>query len=76
MLKFFINILLNMVLGKLRAFAISVVEQLNAETLTNEEKREKAFDLIKEQAKTEGKALRDSLIALGLELAVSYLKKQ
>lgn len=75
MLKIFLNIILGMILGKLKAFALSTVEKLNAETLTNEEKREAAFKAIKEEGIEEGKSLRDSLINLIIEVAVTYLKK-
>ena len=75
MLKIFLNIVLGMVLGKLKEFALSTISGLNSENLTDSAKREQAFKAIKERAKTEGRLLRDSLINLALEMAVTYLKK-
>jgi hypothetical protein len=75
MLKVFLNIVISMILGKLRSFALETVEKLNSETLTNEEKREAAFKAIRQEAINEGKNLRDSLINLALEAAVNWLKK-
>jgi len=75
MIKIFLNIILGMILGKLKEFALDTVSSLNAETLTDEEKRKSAFDAIKSKAISEGKSLRDSLIALALEAAVTWLKR-
>jgi len=74
MLKIFLNIILGMILGKLKDFALKTVSKLNAETITNEEKRKLAFQQIKDEAIAAGKDLRDSLINLSLEAAVSLIK--
>lgn len=76
MLKVFLNIVISMVLGKLRQFALDVVSGLNATTLTNEEKREQAFKEIRDRAISEGKDLRASLINLAIELCVNFLKNR
>lgn len=75
MWKIIANMLLSMIAGKLKDFIIKVIQNLDYETITNKEKREKAFQEIKDQAKVEGKTLRDSLINLAIELAVSLVKK-
>lgn len=75
MLKVFLNIVLSMVLGKLKEFAIKTVEGLSAETLTNEQKRDAAFNQIKSEAIVQGKSLRDSLINLSIEAALTWLRK-
>ena len=74
MFKIFARLLLSMLLGKLKDFALVVVTNLAATDLTNEEKRAKAFEEIKKQAKIAGKDLRDSFINLAIELAVQLIK--
>lgn len=75
MWKIIANMLLSMIAGKLKDFIIKVIQNLDYETITNKEKRDKAFQEIKDQAKAEGKTLRDSLINLAIELAVSLVRK-
>lgn len=75
MLKIFLNIVLGIILGRVKAFALQTIERLDATTLTNEEKRTEAFKLIKAEGISEGKSLRDSLINLAIEAAVTWLKK-
>jgi len=62
------------VIGKYKEFAIEVVKDLSLQVLTNEEKRKKAFESIKEKAKKEGEELKESLINTLIELAVQYVK--
>ena len=75
MFKIIVGLLINMILGKLKPFAIDVVSNLNSETFSNEEKRSQAFNLIKDKAILVGKELRDSLVGLAIELIVTWLKK-
>jgi len=76
MFKIFINALLGMILGSLKKIALNTIKDLDAQTITNDEKRAIAFQTLKDAAKEEGKTLRDSLINLAIELAVSLLKKK
>ena len=64
------------IIGKLKDFAIKVVEELDYKDLTNEEKRKAAFDSIKAEAISQGLDVRDSLINLIIEMAVVYLRNQ
>ncbi len=75
MFKVFLNVALTLILGRLKVFVLETVEKYNAETITNEEKRDLAFTEIKSRAAAEGKTLRDSLINLVREIAVTLLKK-
>lgn len=54
--------------------AQAVVAEINEESLSSEEKRAKAFRIIKERALSEGLAVKDFLINLAIELAVAGLK--
>ena len=76
MFKVFVNILLGMILGSLKKVALETIEGLNSESITNDDKRRLAFNTLKEAAIKEGRALRDSLLNLAIELAVAYLKKK
>ena len=60
----------------LKGTAVEIVATLNMEDLLNEEKRKIAFDKIKEVAEEKGIEVRDSVINLLIELAVSWLKEQ
>ena len=74
--KPFAKAMLQAVLGELAQVAIFAVQQLSSvETLTDEEKRKKAFEIIKAEAKQRGKELKDSAINLAIELAVQLLKR-
>lgn len=75
MLKIIANMLLSMIAGRLKDFIIKVIQKLDYETITNKEKREKAFEEIKSEAQAQGKTLRDSLVNLVIELAVTLVKK-
>jgi hypothetical protein len=44
------------------------------ETWSNEEKRKRAFEMIKAEAIASGKDLKDSAINLAIELAVQLIK--
>ena len=65
-----------LIIGKLKDFAVKIVSELSLSDLTNEEKREAAFDKIKAEAISQGLEVRDSLINLLIEMAVAYLKNQ
>ncbi len=74
--KPFANAMLQATLGELAEVAIVAVKEMaKLETLTNEEKRKRAFEMIKAEAIARGKALKDSAINLAIELAVQLVKK-
>lgn len=75
MLKQIFSGSVEMILAQIKDFTFKTVQELDTATLTNEEKRKKAFRKIKRYAKEEGIAIRDSLINLAIEIAVQYLKK-
>lgn len=75
--KPFAKALLEHLLGDLADVAVLAVRQLAQwETLTNEEKRRRAFEIIKSEAIARGKALKDSAINLAIELAVQLVKAE
>jgi len=74
MLKFFLGLVLNIILGSLKTVLLKNIEKVNAENLTNDEKRKVVFDSLKADAKTEGKVIRDSLLNLAIETGVTLLK--
>lgn len=63
------------IIGEFKDMAIEIVSKIDAQVLTNEEKREKAFKELKKNFKKEGIKVKDSLIYTLIELAVQYLKK-
>lgn len=67
--------ILNELLEGMGDVAIAAVKQLSQlETITNEEKRRRAFEIIKTEAIVRGKKLKDSAINLAIELAVQLVK--
>jgi protein tyrosine/serine phosphatase len=72
----FANMLLYLLLGKLKDFAIVVITNLAKTDLSSEEKRKAAFDEIKKQAKSAGRDLKDSVINLVIELCVQIVLKK
>jgi hypothetical protein len=75
MFKIFANLLLKMLLGKLKDFVLVVITDLTLSDLTNDEKRKAAFEKIKEEARLAGKDLRESVINLAIELSVQLIRK-
>jgi hypothetical protein len=73
--KPFAKAMLEHLLGELSEVAIlAVKEAAKMETWTNEEKRKRAFEMIKAEAIARGKELKDSAINLAIELAVQLIK--
>ncbi|MFA0745246.1 MAG: hypothetical protein LASZOEIN_002056 [Candidatus Fervidibacter sp.] len=73
--KPFAKAMLEHLLGELSEVAIlAVKEAAKMETWTNEEKRKRAFEMIKAEAIASGKELKDSAINLAIELAVQLIK--
>ncbi len=73
--KPFAKAMLQAILGELAEVAIVAVREMSKlETLTNDEKRKRAFEVIKAEAIARGKALKDSAINLAIELAVQLVK--
>ncbi len=67
--------LLKMVLGDLAEIAVYAVRELASyETLTDQEKRRRAYESVKTEGLKRGRALRDSAINLAVELAVQLIK--
>jgi len=54
--------------------ALKVVQEVDSSDLTNSEKRQEAFNKIKEIVVAEGIEIKDSLIGLLLEIAVTFIK--
>ena len=74
--KPFAKAMLQSLLGELAEVAIVAVKELSQlETLSNEEKRKKAFEVIKTEALMRGKELKDSAINFAIELAVQLIKR-
>jgi hypothetical protein len=63
-----------LILAKVQEIAKQVVAEVNLLDLTDEEKRKAAFDKIKAIALSQGIEIKDSLINLAIELAVTYFK--
>ncbi len=61
-------------IAAIKDIALASVEKLAATDLSNEEKRNQAFQEIKGYAITKGITVRDSLIFLVIEMAVNALK--
>jgi uncharacterized protein related to proFAR isomerase len=74
MLKILLNLVLNLLLGSLKRVLLLHIEEVNAENLTNAEKRQAVFDKIKADSIKEGKVLRDSLLNLAIETGVQLIK--
>ena len=73
-LKPIVKILLTTLFQEVLNIAVGVVTDLASTDLSNSEKREAAFDQIKEKLAAEGKEVGSSLINLAIELAVQKLK--
>jgi len=73
-LKPIVKTLISLVSAEILDLVLDVVRELAATDLTNSEKRDAAFERIKEMLKEEGKDLGDSLINLLIELAVQKIK--
>lgn len=65
-----------LILSQLRELAIEIVKEIadDPTLLTDEEKRNAAFERLKSAALDKGIETRDSLISLAIELAVTYCK--
>jgi hypothetical protein len=73
--KPFAKAMLEHLLGELSEVAIlAVKEAAKMETWSNEEKRRRAFEMIKAEAIARGKELKESAISLAIELAVQLMK--
>jgi hypothetical protein len=67
--------MLQALLGELADVAIVAVKEAEKmETWSNEEKRRRAFEMIKAEAIARGKELKESAINLAVELAVQLMK--
>lgn len=64
------------VLASIQTAALDIVNELVKTDLSNEEKREEAFDRIKLYIKDEGLNVKDSLINLAIELALTKIKNK
>ena len=63
MIKFLIGVLLNLILGSLKAIAFKHVQNLNVDTLlSGPEKRKAAFDAIKADFKAKGKNIKEKFV--------------
>ncbi len=64
------------IIAQLKEYAVSVVKILAEKDLTNEQKRDEAFRLIKLASIKKKIDIKDSLINLIIELALQALKKK
>ena len=71
-----VRLILKAVFPELLDIALSVVQEIqnDPQTLTNEEKRNAAFERIKAKLKESEKDAKDSVINLAIEMAVRYVK--
>lgn len=76
MLKVILNLLLTLVLGSLKAVLLRSIEKIDAEALTNEDKRKAVFESIKKDALLSGKQLSDNIINLAIEAGVRLLREK
>jgi len=63
-------------MAEIQGVVTEVVAQLSVENMSNDEKREKAVELIIEKLKASGKVVGESLIRTVIELAVIALKNE
>ena len=62
-------------IAQLKPFAISVVEKLNYENISNSEKRNQAMVKIKAEAKSSlGRDLPENILRIIVEIALGYIK--
>lgn len=71
-----VMILLSEVGQMAMSIAVDIVKDLATQDLSSSEKREAAFDGVKEQLEASGKTAGNSLINLVIELAVQALKAE
>lgn len=64
------------IMERLQNYALEIVAQLNVTNLSGTEKQKQAFSLIKKQAVNTGADIKDSLINLLIEIAVTALKNE
>lgn len=71
----FLQAFLNVLVGKLNTTVLQIVQTVGSNTdWSDEAKRKEAFAKIKLIASNAGKELRDSTVALAIEIAVKILK--
>lgn len=64
----------SVVVSELKGIAINTVKELSSTDLSDDKKREQAFDAIYNYAIDEGLNVKDSVINLVIEMAVQYVK--
>lgn len=74
-MKIAFPILLQTFIGLLKDFAISVVSKLEDADLSNEEKRNQAFEQIRDEAIAKGLEFKTSWIFLLIEIALQAVKQ-
>ena len=74
----FIRFIAGLFLGYLGQIARQVIVEVEKDpgVITDDDKRQAAFERIKKYAEAEGKQYRDHLVNLAIELAVAWLKKK
>lgn len=75
-IKAAIPVVSQIVLSELKDFALNTVGTLQHSNLSNEEKRNKAFDDIRAEAERRGKNISDSLINVLIELSLQFIKNR
>lgn len=76
MIKILLNLLLNLLVGNLKAILLKHIEDVSAETITNEQKRNAVFTAIKADAIVAGKDIGDRVLNLAVELGVNLFKEK
>lgn len=70
----FLQAFINILIGEVKTVVLRIIQDVNAEDITDSEKRHLAFDRIKEYVKQSGKNISDSSINLAIELSIKILK--
>ena len=74
MIKILLNILLNIVLGHLKPILLKRIEEIDASMISDSAKRDVVFNNFKADVQVAGRQIRDSIINLAIECAVTLLK--
>ncbi len=64
------------IIAQLKDFAVATVSKLEVSNLTNSDRREAAFKMIRTEAITRGITIKDSLISLIIEISLQYIKEK
>lgn len=74
MLKIFLNLILNLIIGKLKPVLLKNIEAMDASMISNEDKRKAVVANLKTDLITAGKEVSNSLVNLAVEAGVSLIR--